>query len=161
VAALARDFPGSVSIYSRPRPPYDIANLGQLDVLPPFLAVFVAVLGLAALSHALVTAVRRRAPHLATLRALGMRPFQVRACIAWQATVVAATGLVLGLPLGLAIGRSSWSLIADRLGVANDALIPVTLAIIVPAALAAANALAWLPGRRAARLRPAQVLRAE
>ena len=142
--------------------PQDVLALGNVRTLPQALAAFLVALALAALGHALVTAVRRRGHDLAVLRALGFRPRQNAACIAAQATTVALIGLVLGLPLGVAVGRLSWRWVADStplLYVAPLAVLALVLA--TPAAMVAANALAAVPARRAARLRPAEVLRSE
>jgi ABC-type lipoprotein release transport system permease subunit len=126
------------------------------------LAAFLGLLGIAALGHALVTAVRRRSHDLAVLRAIGFRPGQNAATIVWQATTVAVIGLVVGLPLGVATGRITWRWVADStplLYVAPIAGLAVLLAI--PGTLAIANGLAALPARRAARLRAVDVLRTE
>ncbi len=142
--------------------PQDVLALRNVRTLPQALAAFLVALALAALGHALVTAVRRRRHDLAVLRALGFRPRQNAACIAWQATTVAVVGLVLGLPLGVVVGRLSWRWVADStplLYVPPVAVLAMLLA--VPVAMVAANALAAVPARRAARLRPAEVLRSE
>jgi hypothetical protein len=69
---------------------------------------------------------------------------------------------VIGLPLGLAAGRWLWTVFADQLGVVASARVPLVAALAtVPAALVAANLLAALPARAAARTRAAIVLRAE
>lgn len=120
--------------------PQDVLALRNVRTLPQALAAFLVALALAALGHALVTAVRRRRHDLAVLRALGFPPRQNAACIAWQATTVAVVGLVLGLPLGVVVGRLSWRWVADS-----------TPLLYVPPVAA----------RRAARLRPAEVLRSE
>ena len=71
-------------------------------------------------------------------------------------------GLLVGVPLGVIAGRAVWQAVADQTPMVY---VPptATLALIlaVPAALVVANMLAALPGHRAARLRPADVLRAE
>jgi ABC-type lipoprotein release transport system permease subunit len=143
-------------------PPQDLLLLRNVRTLPRVLAAFLGLLGVAALGHALVTSVRRRRHDLAVLRAIGFRPRQNAAMIAWQATTVAVIGLLIGLPLGVATGRISWRWVAEStplLYVAPIAGLAVALA--VPATLAVANGLAALPARRAARLRAVEVLRTE
>ncbi len=67
-----------------------------------------------------------------------------------------------GLPLGDVLGRWAWNLFAEQLGVVPEAVTPVPLLLlIVPGAIALANLVAIVPGRIAARTRPALVLRAE
>jgi ABC-type lipoprotein release transport system permease subunit len=142
--------------------PQDVLALRNVRGLPLALAAFLVSLALAALGHVLVTAVRRRGHDLAVLRALGLRPRQSASCIAWQATTIAVVGLGLGLPLGVVAGRLSWRSVADStplLYVAPLAVVAMVLA--VPLALLAANLLAVFPARRAARLRPADLLRSE
>jgi ABC-type lipoprotein release transport system permease subunit len=116
----------------------------------------------AALAHALVTSVRRRRRELAILKTLGFTRGQVVATVAWQATTVAATGLLVGLPLGLGVGRFAWNVFASDLEVVPEAVTPIGLtALVVPATIVLANLIAALPAQTAARTRPALVLRAE
>lgn len=143
-------------------PPIEIAQLRQVRALPTVLGIFLAILAIAAIGHALATAVRRRAPDLAVLRAVGMTPGQCRAAIVTQASLTAAIGLALGIPLGLALGRAVWRVVADYTPlqyVGPD--VTLVLLLCPPVTLLIANLLAALPGRRAARLRVTQVLRAE
>jgi ABC-type antimicrobial peptide transport system permease subunit len=142
--------------------PAEVAQLRQVRVLPLVLGSFLGVLALGAIGHALATAVRRRSQDLAVLRALGMTPRQSLGVIATQATVLAAVGLVFGVPLGVALGRSVWRVIADTTPLQYTPP-PATwpLALIGPATVLAAVLLAAWPGRRAARLRIAGLLRAE
>jgi hypothetical protein len=80
--------------------------------------------------------------------------------VAWQATTLAAVGLVLGVPAGLVIGRSAWAIVARRPGIDDHIPVPwLAIAAAVPAAFVVANLIAAVPGRRAARIRPAVVLR--
>jgi hypothetical protein len=70
--------------------------------------------------------------------------------------------LLLGLPLGIAAGRWTWVLVAHGLESPAGPVTPtVALLLAVPATLAVVNAVAALPGRSAARTRPAVVLRSE
>ena len=142
--------------------PVEIDRVRQVDQLPIVLAAFLALLAVAAVGHALVTAVRRRRRDLAILRTLGFSRGQVRATVAWQATTLALVGLVFGIPLGILVGRAVWRVVADGLGVSTTATVPaLAVLLIVPAAIVLANLIALLPARAAARTRPAVVLRSE
>ena len=91
-----------------------------------------------------------------------MTPSQTARTVAWQAGVLGVSGALIGLPLGLVLGRLVWSAVAHSYGIADDTAWPwLALAITVPATVLLANALAWWPGRRAARLHPARILRSE
>jgi ABC-type lipoprotein release transport system permease subunit len=143
-------------------PPQDVLFLRNVRGLPRALAAFLVVLGVAAVGHALLMTVRRRRHDIAVLRAMGLRPRQSAAVIFWQAVTVALVGLAIGIPLGIIVGRTSWRWVADStplLYVAPIAVVAILVAI--PAALALANLLAALPARRAALVRPAEVLRTE
>ena len=59
------------------------------------------------------------APQDARLRG---RP--VVATVAWQATTIAAVGLVVGLPLGTVLARFGWNVFADRLAILPRPVIP-------------------------------------
>ena len=126
------------------------------------LAGLLALLSAATLIHILLTAVRRRARDLAILRTLGFVGSQVRAAVAWQATTLVLLALLVGIPLGIAAGRWSWTTFTNQLGYVPEpsvGLAPVLLTI--PAALLLGNLIAALPARAAARTKPAMVLRAE
>jgi ABC-type antimicrobial peptide transport system permease subunit len=79
-----------------------------------------------------------------------------------QATTIAAIGLLVGLPLGVAVGRFAWNVFAEDLGVVPEAVTPIRLTVlVVPAAILLATLIAAIPARSAAHTRPALVLRAE
>jgi len=142
--------------------PVELSNLRNVRRLPSLLAGFLALLAVAALGHVLATSVRRRRRDFAVLRALGISGRGVRLILFAQGSAVAATGILLGIPLGLAIGRMGWQAVADQVPlryVSPFGLLAV--AAVIPVAIAAANLLAVWPGRRAARLQPSEVLRAE
>jgi hypothetical protein len=142
--------------------PQDVLALRNVRTLPRGLAVFLVLLGLAALGHALVTAVRRRRHDLAVLKALGFRPLQNAACILWLAMTVAVVGLAFGLPLGAVAGRVGWRWVTETTSLLYVApLAAAAVALAVPVAVVSANVLAALPAQRAARVRPAEVLRSE
>ena len=106
--------------------------------------------------------VRRRRRDLAILKTLGFRRRQIAATVAWQAASFMLVALAVGLPLGVAAGRWAWDLTATQLQSAAPPAVPVlAIALIVPAALLAGNALAAGPARTAARTAPAISLRQE
>jgi ABC-type lipoprotein release transport system permease subunit len=159
IAQLERDFPGVTRIAL---PHADVRNLQRVAALPGLLAGLVALLALGAVTHALVSSVRRRRRDLAVLKTLGFVPGQVSATIAWQATTFAVVALALGLPLGVAAGRWAWQLTALQLGVDSGPVVPLLpLAIAAAGTLLAANLAAAVPRWVAHHLPPATVLHAE
>jgi len=142
--------------------PNGVTNFARIDGIPEVLALLLAVLGVAVLGQMMVVSGRRRRRDLATLKTLGLVRRQVQATVAWQATILTGHALLAGLPLGVAVGRWAWALFSSGLGIPPGALIPVPFVLLmIPAAMLAANAVAYWPARAAARLSPARVLRAE
>ncbi|ETK31505.1 ABC transporter permease [Microbispora sp. ATCC PTA-5024] len=131
-------------------------------VLPLFLGGFLALLAVGAVGHALATAVRRRRHEVAVMRALGMTRRQSRLVVFMQGSLLAIVGLVFGVPLGVALGRTLWRVVAYQTPVFYQ---PPTafwaLLAIGPAAIAIANLLALWPGHLASRLRIGHILRTE
>jgi predicted lysophospholipase L1 biosynthesis ABC-type transport system permease subunit len=147
---------------SRPTVAVEIHRLQLVDWTPTAIAAFLALLAVIAIGNALVAAVRRRRRDLAVLRVLGFERRQVRETVAWQATTLAAVGLVVGIPAGLVVGGLVWRMIATRLGIGPTIIEPLAeVLLVIPATLVVVNVLAWLPARRAAGLRPAIALRTE
>jgi len=69
-------------------------------------------------------------------------------------------GVVLGVPMGIVLGRWLWTLFARNIYAVPEPTVPVISVIIVAiSALVLANIVAALPGRSAARTSTAQVLR--
>ena len=79
-----------------------------------------------------------------------------------QGAVLALSGLLIGVPAGLVVGRLLWRTVA---GYTPAQYVPpiatVVMVVIVPAALVLASLLGAWPGHRAASLRVAHALRAE
>ncbi|TDD71948.1 ABC transporter permease [Jiangella aurantiaca] len=163
LAEAAATVPGGENVAPEPvEPPSPVAELASIRELPVILAAFLAVLALGAVGHALATAVRRRRHEMAVLRAVGMTRPQSRAVVATQASVLALAGLVAGVPLGVALGRVVWRYVAETTPLFYVPPVAATaLALVVPAALVAANLLAAWPSHRAASMRVGSVLRAE
>jgi ABC-type antimicrobial peptide transport system permease subunit len=155
--------PGAASTGVFPAPaPQRIGEIRNVQVLPVLLGVFLALLAIGAVGHALATAVRRRRHDVAVLRAVGMTKWQCRGVVFTQATVLAAVGLAFGMPLGIALGRTIWRLVADSTPlVYQPPAVALALLLVVLAALVLANLLAAWPSRRAVRLPVNQILRAE
>jgi hypothetical protein len=142
--------------------PAEVQNLEQVAWVPPTLGAFLGLLAVLATSHALAAGGGRRRREVAVLKAVGFVRRQVRAIVGWHAGTLAAVGLAGGIPVGIALGRGAWALVAQRIGVEVAPAVPVgQLVAAVPIALLAANALAVLPAVAAARIRPAVALRAE
>jgi putative ABC transport system permease protein len=142
--------------------PNGITNYASIDRTPAILAGLLAVIGAAVLGQFIVLSGRRRRRDFAVMKALGMFRRQVSAIIAWQVSTLTGLALLLGLPLGIAAGRWSWLLFCRGLGIPAVPVTPIgPLLIMVPAVIVVANAVALWPGRANARLRPAEVLRAE
>ena len=93
---------------------------------------------------------------------MGFTRTDARLAVAFQATLLAAVGVVLGVPAGIVVGRFLWKQFAESYPVVYVpplALIAVLLA--APVAVAVSNILAVGPARNATRIRPAEVLRSE
>ena len=130
--------------------------------MPAILAGGLAAGAVAALGLTLVASVRRRRRDFALLKTLGFTRRQLAGAVAWQASVIAVIGLVIGVPLGIAVGRWLWLAFAHELSAVPDPVIPVaSVTLATVGALILANLVAALPGRRAARTPAAEVLRAE
>jgi predicted lysophospholipase L1 biosynthesis ABC-type transport system permease subunit len=130
--------------------------------LPSVIAALLGIMAIATLAHALFSSARRRRRELAILKVLGFRRRQVSAAIAWQAVVVAAIAVVVGVPLGIAAGRWGWEEFAQRLGVPDQPVTPfLSIALVAGFALVVAIVTAAVPGQIAAHTRPGVALRAE
>ena len=142
--------------------PSSVSVLADVRQVPVLLGVAIALLWLLVCTHAMLLAVRRRGGDLAVLRALGMRPGDLRRVVTWQAIAMGVVTLGIGIPAGLILGRVTWSAIAGpanvlvRLDVA-----PLAFAAMALAAIALLVGAAIWPGRQASRLRPIDMVRSE
>jgi FtsX-like permease family len=163
INAAAASVPGgAVFKFTPPAPMEEVQQVRDLELLPVALSAFLALLAIGAVGHALSIAVQHRRHDLAVMRALGMTRWQARLVVITQATVLALIGLLFGVPLGIALGRSLWRAVAGFTPLAYQPPLALwALLLIGPVTLLAANTLAAWPGRHAARLRTGQVLRTE
>jgi hypothetical protein len=142
--------------------PAEIVDYRTAGSTPVVFAVVLAAGAALALAISLVASVRRRRHDLAVLKALGLGRRQLAMTVAWQATVVAACGLLIGVPLGIIAGRQLWVLFAHRIDVPPIPSVPAaSIALVALATLVFAIVVSLLPGRSAARTPAALVLRAE
>jgi len=133
-----------------------------MGTTPLLLAGALALAALVGLGLALVASVRRCRRDLALLRVLGFTQRQLAATVAWHASMSAAVGVLVGIPLGVVLGRWLWTLFAEEIGAVPDPTVPVWSVLLAAlAAFVLANTAALLPGRRAARTAAALVLRDE
>ena len=133
-----------------------------MGAMPAILAGGLAAGAVAALGLTLVASVRRRRRDFALLKTLGFTRGQLAGAVAWQSSVIAVIGLVIGVPVGIAAGRWLWLAFANQLSAVPDPVVPAaSIALAALAALVLANLVAALPGRAAARTPAALLLRAE
>ena len=120
------------------------------------------VLGLGGVVHSLLVASRRRRHDLAVATSLGFTRTQLASTVRWQGLLTASAAIVVGLPLGVLVGRLIWKQVADGVGALDLVSIPWATFVLVPAvALLIVGALGTVVGHRTARLDPARTLRGE
>jgi predicted lysophospholipase L1 biosynthesis ABC-type transport system permease subunit len=142
--------------------PQELANLRNVRTVPLVLAGFLLLLAVATLLHTLLESSRTRRRDFAVFRALGGTRRLLAIVVGAQATTIALVGLLIGIPLGVFLGRLAWAWLSNRVPIVFSAPVLVALLlVVVPVAVLAANLLAALAARSAARGRPASVLRTE
>jgi predicted lysophospholipase L1 biosynthesis ABC-type transport system permease subunit len=150
---------GSVSGVQRPA---EITDYQAMGLAPALLAGTLALAAVASLWLTLMASVRRRRRALAVLKTLGFTRGQVAAAVTWQSATAVLAGVIPGIPLGIALGRVLWTAFARQISVVPDPAVPVpAVALIAAGALAFAGLAALWPGRLAARVPAATMLRAE
>jgi ABC-type antimicrobial peptide transport system permease subunit len=149
------------SITSKPLTPTSLVNFGEAVNFPLIFGAMLAIFGAATLAHLLVVSVSRRRREVGLLKVLGFVNGQVVSTVAWQATTLALVGIVVGVPLGVVLGRTVWNAFADNLGVVPVAVVPVPLVVILAASVVViANIIAVAPALAATRSKPGDLLRA-
>ena len=94
------------------------------------------------------------------LRVLGCTRGQLDAVASWQVAPVVGAALVVGVPLGLAVGRLAFARFAQSLAVVDDVSISFSdLAVLVVAVLLAAAAAVVVAATMTRRARAAVILR--
>jgi ABC-type lipoprotein release transport system permease subunit len=142
--------------------PAQIINYRSLGSTPTVLGGALAAGAVVALGLTLIASVRRRRRDLALLKTLGFTHGQLAAAIAWQSSVAVGIGTVVGVPLGIVLGRFIWDLFAREINAVPQPTVPVlSVVLVVVGALLLANIVAAIPGRSAAKTPTALLLRAE
>ena len=142
--------------------PAEIVNYRSTGATPALLASALAAGAVIALGLTLAASVRRRRRDLALLKTLGFTQRQLAAAVAWQASVAAVIGIVVGVPVGIAARAMAVGPVRPpdlrrprchrARGVGGRRCL---------GALVLANVVAALPGRSAARTPTALLLRSE
>ncbi len=159
LSRLSRQYQGDTY---RPQVPEALVNFGESANFPLMLGAVLVLCGIAALGYLLIASVGRRRPESALLKALGFVRRQTAAVVFWQASAVAMIGIIIGLPLGAAVGQAIWRVFAFDLGMVAVPVVPGwQLVALAAGVLVAANALAVVPAVAAARSRTGPIRRTE
>jgi len=160
-AALYTTGDGAPSVVSVQRPA-EIVNYGALGTTPAALGAALAGGAVIALGLTLLASVRRRRGDLALLKTLGFTRRQLAATVAWQSTVAVGIGTLVGVPIGIVLGRWLWDVFSRQVHVVPASSVPTgSIILIAVGALVLANMVAAIPARQAARTPTALLLRAE
>ncbi len=113
-------------------------------------------------AHGVHTTVRRRRGDFAVLRALGFRPADLRTSSSWHGACIAVVAIAAGIPLGIVAGRLAFRTLSNDVGVEGGFVVPVMgVTFAATVIILTMQLLAVVPGMRASRLSPAEILRSE
>jgi ABC-type lipoprotein release transport system permease subunit len=107
--------------------PASVLNVARVRRIPGALAGLLAAMLLITLVHAVVAAVRRRRRDLAVLRTLGADRRWLARAVRWQASVLTAVPVAIGIPLGVVAGAAVFRAFVDRIGAVPDPALPLVL----------------------------------
>jgi hypothetical protein len=158
---------GSAQGFDRDNDQLSPEGLVQLDLsdvawIPTSFGYLMVLTALAALSYVVASGSRARRSDLATMCALGLRPAQIRAVVAWQSVVTVGVSMAIALPLGTIGGRFAWRRYAAGLQVVPESVTPWGfIGAFAAAVVVVAVIVSLVPGWSAARQSPIDVLRSE
>jgi hypothetical protein len=159
---LADDYGLSPDELTNATPPSLVTRLDLVRPTLVALAVLLAVLGAIGLLHFLMLSTTRRRQESAVLEAIGFIRAQRIAIVLWQALTIATIGVIVGLPLGLILGRSVWEASIDQLGIVDTATVPwLFVGAVAVAALATAATVGIVTGWQSAQGNTPDSLRQE
>ncbi|MDQ1508170.1 MAG: putative transport system permease protein [Actinomycetota bacterium] len=121
--------------------PDEIDGYRSARGLPLAVGVVLVLLLVATLTHVLVSTMRRRAADLAILRAIGSSSRNLVATLRWQALVLTASAILIGIPLGLIASRLAWRAFSSQVGIAPGTVTPLAIPALAAIGLLV---LAWL-----------------
>jgi hypothetical protein len=159
-AAINHYFDSYRSLTALAVAPTSLINFGEAVNFPLIFGAMLALFGAATLLHLLVVSVSRRRREVGLLKVLGFVNGQVVSTVAWQAITMALVGIVIGVPLGIVVGRFVWHAFANNLGAIPVSIVPVWLiGLLVAGVVVVANLIAVVPAVVATRSRPRDLLR--
>jgi ABC-type lipoprotein release transport system permease subunit len=142
-----------------PVTPTSLVNFGEAINFPLLFGVIVSIFGAGMLIHLLVVSVTRRRRETGLLKVLGFTNLQVVSSMSCQATTLTIVGIVVGMPIGVIVGRATWTLFARQLGVVPVAVVPVwLLGVLAAGIVVTANLLALGPAVAATRIKTQTLL---
>ena len=160
-AAINHYFDSYQSVTALALAPTSLINFGEAVNFPLIFGAMLALFGAATLLHLLVVSVSRRRREVGLLKVLGFVNGQVVSTVAWQAMTLALAGIVIGVPLGIVVGRVVWHAFANNLGAVPVSVVPIWLVgLLVAGVLVVANLIAVAPAMIATRSKPQDLLRA-
>ena len=126
-----------------------LRDVEQLKTLPVAFAAMLALLAVGVVSQVVVGSAHARRGEFGVLRALGLRPRQIRGAVVVQALALSGSALLVGLPLGIVLGRAAWHAFALSLGTRPEAsLSRGWLAVLVVGLLVLASLLGLIGSAR-------------
>ncbi len=142
----------------------DTQAAGPLVILQiTMLVLSLALTVIAALSvfNTTLLDTREHYQDIGILKAIGLTPRQVSIMVSSSATVLLVVALVIGIPLGMLLTNVLINVLAASIqaGTIPTSTSIVGLVILLPAAWIIVLLASYLPGRRAARLPVAEILR--
>jgi hypothetical protein len=142
--------------------PAEIVNYRSMGLTPALLVSGLALGAVIALALTLMSSVRQRRREFALLKSIGFVRRQLAQAVAWQASVDALVGVVIGIPLGIIAGRWLWDLFAQQIDAVPSPTVSLWAVVLVAlGSLVFANVVAAVPARSAARTPTALMLREE
>jgi hypothetical protein len=118
-----------------------LVDIEQVRDLPIGLAALLALLAVGVTAQVIVSSAHARRIELGVLRAIGLRPRQLRAALVVQAVAISGVALLVGVPVGIAAGRQVWRRFALDLGTKPEVsmamawLVALTVGLLVLASL--------------------------
>jgi ABC-type lipoprotein release transport system permease subunit len=121
--------------------PSEVTSLEALAAVPRWLAAAVALLVGVPVVHSLVLSVRGRRRDLAVLSVLGAGARSLRGISTVQGLTVVAAASIVGVPLGIVLGRLLWSMLATSFGTVAEPVVPAVPLVALSVGVLAGGAL--------------------